>query len=75
MRNYFGIRLRNKAESLFGKKGFKLQIIFYYAVVHDRKSAFFRQMRVRVDVVRFTVRRPAGVTHSDRTVKSFAARR
>ena len=55
-----GVGLRHKGIALLGQKVFERNIVFDNAVMNKRK--IFRPMGVGVDIRRFAVRRPAGVS-------------
>ena len=55
------------------KEVLDLDVVFNDAVVNQRYFALLAGVGVGVYVVRLTVRRPAGVSHADKAVDTFAA--
>ena len=73
LRDDLGIRFRNELHAAAHQVVFEVQVIFDDAVVHDGKFAALARLRVRIDVARRAVRRPARVPDAERARHRFAA--
>ena len=73
LRDHFGVRFRNELDAAAHQMVFEVQVIFDDAVVHDGELAALARLRVRVDVARRAVRRPARVADAERAGDRLAA--
>ena len=59
------IRFGDEMAAMLREKAFQSKVVFNHAVVHNRKLSGFARLRMRVDVGRLAVRRPASMADTD----------